>query len=739
MRDPLHRLPVRHKLALTFVALCLLAFGVGGYLVSVQARSALESAIVARVDGRCRDLARALDAEMRLLRRRLDDFASDGYIRERIEAIARDPSGPDAERLGGELRRHLRVNKLPLVPAFLDLAAATPDGRTAVSVREAPSAPLADAASAAREEGWAGGVLPASEADAFPTTALAVPVRSLDGTREAGRLVARVHPGVWLATALRDAGVHGEASEGTLALELLDGEGRRLLVPAAWVAADPPAPDSEIVRTGYGLRSAGPAEVSAGPLAAAPQVLDATYPVSANGWTVRVQVDAARALEPVSGLQSRFVAVGLVLAAAAAALCFFPMRFVARPLVELREAARRLQRGDTAARVPEPGSDDEIGELARSFNVMADAVATRTRRLEEAAKDLEREKDRLAAVIASMRDGLVVLDESGETVHANLAARPLLDLLARKDPRVTSHYACGAAAAATCAGCLLDPARPARSCVVDAADRVLEIHAAPLAPGADGRAGRVLVARDITERVRGDERQIHQERLSVLGEVAAVVAHELNNPLAAIRMYAQMARDGLPGDSPWREHLDVIRRNTDACNRTIRELLDYATGSAPEIGEIELHAVLADVARFLRPLADRSGATIAVEARAARDLVAGDEIQVRQVFVNLVMNALQAMGRAGGEVRLATGNEGEHVFVDVTDTGPGIPPESQERVFDAFYTTKPRGQGTGLGLPTARRIAELHGGGLDLLASAPGRTTFRVRLRCAAVPAEVRA
>jgi signal transduction histidine kinase len=281
--------------------------------------------------------------------------------------------------------------------------------------------------------------------------------------------------------------------------------------------------------------------------------------------------------------------------------------------------------------------------------------------------------------------------------------------------------------------------------VVDVAGRVLEIHATPLPAGSDGRRGRVLVARDITDRVAQDERQIHQERLSVLGEVAAVMAHEINNPLAAIRMFAQMVEQGLGAGSPYREHLGVIRRNTENCERAIRELLDYATGASPEVDEVDLHAVVEDAARFVRPVAERGRVSVRLDLAAHDATVSGDEIQLRQVFVNLLMNAIQALGGVGGEVALSTREEGAHVVVDVADSGPGIPGELHARIFEPFFTTKRRGSGTGLGLPTARRIAELHGGGLELVESRPGRTVFRVRLRRAGVdsrrpePAEARA
>jgi len=724
MRDPLHWLDVKRKLALTFVGVCLIAFGVGGSLAATSASNALEDEILVRLRYQCRAWADALDADLRLITRRCEDFASDGYIRESAGAAA-TATGADAARLRSDLRRHLAKNKLPLVPDIVELAVL--DGEDRVLTTAVGDAPFIDVvtsgAGAAETSPWHSGFLGRDAATEAPVQAIVVPLRALDGTRRIGRLVAWVRTDEWIAQALRGVEQEESRREESLDLVVADASGREVEFPRVDLAR----PDVAIPAAGIVLRRA-PAE--RGDAAASPRgSIAVRVPLAASGWSVRARLTSPHALAPVAGLQAKFLLVGMALAVAIGLLLFFPMRYLARPLVELREAAKRLQGGDLAVRVP-TDTADEIGDLARSFNHMAEAVETRTRRMEDGARELAAQRDRLDAVIANLRDGLVVLDADGKPVLANAAAKPLLDLVAAADSRILAHYQCdGARDESSCASCLFDPRRAPRSCVVDADGRVLEIHATPLPPGADGRRGRVLLARDVTDRVAQDERQIHQERISVLGEVAAVMAHEINNPLAAIRMFAQMTEQGLPPDSPYREHLGVIRRNTENCSRAIRELLDYATGAAPEVGEVDLHAVVEDAARFVRPVADRTGARVALSLAADEPTLSGDEIQLRQVFVNLVMNALQARSGSGGEVVLSTRDDGAYVVVDVIDDGPGVPPDVAARIFEPFFTTKRRGAGTGLGLPTARRIAELHGGGLELVESRPGRTVFRVRLR----------
>lgn len=720
MRDPLHWLDVKRKLALTFVGICLIAFGVGGSLAATSASNALEEEILVRLRYQGRAWADALDADLRLLTRRCEDFASDGYIRQRADsAIAGEATDRAAAR--DDLRRHLAANKLPLVPAFVGLEILDPRGER-VADAGSPE-PYPDAAALRLPGDLAAprhsGLLATPGGAGAPLQAIAVPLRSLDGGRGLGLLVAWVRTERWIADALAAAETGGPRRDEAITLVVSDPAGREVTVERR--------PGGGVSKFGFRSAADGPGGDGAAPERS---TIAVGLPLGADGWEARVRLTSPGALAPVAGLQSRFLFVGIALAAAIGALLFFPMRFLAKPLVELREAARRLQEGDLAIRVATE-SEDEIGDLARSFNHMAESVESRTLRLEEAAHDLARERDRLDGVIASMNDGVVVLDADGRTVLSNAAAGPLLERIAARDPGFVSHAPCDAnpERGGACSACLLDVGRAPRTCVVDAGGRVLEVRAAPIASGGGGRRGRVLVARDITDRIARDEHEIHQERLSVLGEVAAVMAHELNNPLASIRLFAQMAEQDLPPASPLREHMEVIRRNSDTCKRTIRSLLDYATGGAAEPAEVDVRDVLADSVRFLRPLAERSRVRLGVAPSDAPAIVLGDEIQLRQVFVNLLVNAVQAAGHDGGDVTLSVRNDDAHVIVDVADTGPGIPADIRERIFDAFFTTKERGSGTGLGLPTARRIAELHGGGLELVASAPGATSFRVRLR----------
>lgn len=738
MRDPLRNVPVRYKLALTFAGVCLLAFGVGGYLVSRSAMEALEGEILARLEFQSEGYATALESDLRALGQRARDFASDGFIRGEFEKRTREEDPAIRTLIEAGLREHLLRNKLPLVDAFTNLAVTPLGGSGAfLAVPDDARWPERLPARAFGDGDWFSGMI--DDAGPVPTVVISTPIYSrVEGDR-LGSLLVKVHPGAWIADALGAMRVGAEAPQLRPRLTLLDSAGRALRIPDFFHEGRPLTDD--LMATSLRVADDAASEATAQPNARG--TFSRRLSIDVNGWTLDTEVHAQAALEAVTGLQARVLFVGGALTLLACGFLLFPMRFLARPLAQLQEAACQIQEGDFSARVPVE-STDELGALSRSFNLMAEAVEERAEELQSAAAALElrkdelrKERDRLNAVIHSMRDGLLVLDADGHPEAWNEAAKPLLAIAQEDGFELQPHRICRAAHGGgrepdnggvnPCHKCLFEPAAAPRSCLVEVGPNVFEIHSTRLASEPDGRSGRVLVSRDVTHRVAEDEQEIHQERLAALGEVAAVVAHELNNPLAAIQMFSQMIGAQVDEDSLIREDLAVIDRNTRTCTQTIRDLLDYATGASPEVGTIDVHETLTDVARFLRAFRERKEIALALELEAEDPYIVGDEVQIRQVFVNLIMNALQAVERDGGSVGIRTHVDDKHLIVDVRDDGSGIPEESADAIFKPFFTTKPRGSGTGLGLPTARRITEIQGGGLELIDRRPGRTTFRVR------------
>ena len=220
------------------------------------------------------------------------------------------------------------------------------------------------------------------------------------------------------------------------------------------------------------------------------------------------------------------------------------------------------------------------------------------------------------------------------------------------------------------------------------------------------------------------------ERLSALGELSAVLAHEIRNPLGSIRGTAEILRDDYrPGDRKY-EFLEILLKETDRLNRVVEDFLGLARPVRSERSQFDLVSELAEVVTLTA--AEATAAGVRVEfVPSALPPVRGDREKLRQVFLNLVRNGIQATP-AGGSLSIATsqlpGGEDAASLVEivVADTGAGIGAESLERIFEPFYTTKEGG--TGLGLAIAQKIVESHGGSIAV-ASEPGKgAAFTVRL-----------
>ena len=252
--------------------------------------------------------------------------------------------------------------------------------------------------------------------------------------------------------------------------------------------------------------------------------------------------------------------------------------------------------------------------------------------------------------------------------------------------------------------------------------------------------GAVAVLRDLS-RIRALEAEVRRgERLAALGQMALALAHEIRNPLGAIRGVAQLLGDELGGASPFREHVRVVLAEIDRVNRVMEALLDLGRPLTLTFGFVNLHELLDHVTLLGEPAARAHEVQLVRRYDPSLPPLWADADRLVQVFQNLVQNGIEAMP-GGGRLTLTTRLSLDTVFggrvdlgagprplveVQVTDEGEGIPPELLDRVFDPFVTTKPRG--LGLGLALAHRIVEEHRGALRVQ-SAPGKgTTFSCHL-----------
>lgn len=221
------------------------------------------------------------------------------------------------------------------------------------------------------------------------------------------------------------------------------------------------------------------------------------------------------------------------------------------------------------------------------------------------------------------------------------------------------------------------------------------------------------------------------EQLATVGEIAAGLAHEVRNPISGVKAVLEI----IVRDTPDEERRGVLRDATNELMRIdqiLRDLLQFARPRQPAREPFDLNALVRDTAAFTQRGAGSHAAPVTCEAAPGLPLAEGDAPQIRQVLVNLLMNAHQAAG-AGGQVHVVTGRQGQRVWCRVRDTGPGVPADRAETVFRPFATTKARG--TGLGLSISRRIMELHDGSLTLDNPGQQGASFTLTLSAAALPA----
>ena len=217
------------------------------------------------------------------------------------------------------------------------------------------------------------------------------------------------------------------------------------------------------------------------------------------------------------------------------------------------------------------------------------------------------------------------------------------------------------------------------------------------------------------------EESVRSERMAVAGQMAAALAHEVRNPLTSARMTVEMLLAEERG-SQAAEHLRAVLDELGRLELVVDEMVSFARPTPPVLARVELHALAAEVLAFMRRQLDHAHVRAATEFDPAAPSARADRNKIKQVLVNLVLNAIQAQPRGGGltvRVRPASGADGR-VVLEVADTGSGVRPEELDKIFAPFYTTK--SGGAGLGLSVSRRIAEEHGGTLVCEPGGAGRS-----------------
>ncbi|HXG65967.1 MAG TPA: ATP-binding protein, partial [Blastocatellia bacterium] len=368
--------------------------------------------------------------------------------------------------------------------------------------------------------------------------------------------------------------------------------------------------------------------------------------------------------------------------------------------------------------------------------VLSSHLAERLRRSETelatATKDLADYRLYNDRIIESMRSGLVTTDLDGRVITFNRAAeeitgykaqdvrgRPIFDIFGNIEKQI-------AVALESIRARAPQPRFDIGCRTADGGEIHLGFSIAPLVDEADRSRGYVLNFQDLTERMELEREVRRQERLAALGKMAAGLAHEIRNPLASMRGSVQVLASELNLSPDQSQLMEIVLRESDRLNRIVSDFLTYARPPRLERSDIELTGLLAETVALLRHSPElRSDHQVIEEYPAEAVPYSGDPGQMRQIFWNLIRNAIHAMPR-GGDLRVALdAPPGREVTITFSDTGAGMSAEQKERLFEPFNSSS---GGTGLGMAIVYQLVRDHNGRIVVESEAGKGTSVAIKL-----------
>ena len=385
-------------------------------------------------------------------------------------------------------------------------------------------------------------------------------------------------------------------------------------------------------------------------------------------------------------------------------------------------AVLALGRKDTG----EPLHSEDMGLLAAVAGQIATALenARLYRQLHVKAHELDRMRTFNENILESLDDGLLVVDLDDRVVRWNTALEQLYGVPRADAAGRGLHDVFDAPFVQAIRAARRDTPKGATLSRIPLHRRgknegtiIVNAAVVPLRAADDGgptTVGTIVIVEDITRRVQLEEQLQISEKMASIGLLAAGVAHEVNTPLTGISSFTQMLLEGADPQDPRTRLLEKIERQTFRAAKIVNGLLHLSrpAQAGGELAPVDVNGVINDVLALLEHQLSLNHVTVRRELSERPLIVSGVEHKLQQVFLNLLLNARDAMPK-GGWLSVVTRAEGGRVIVEVSDTGSGIPSEYLARIYDPFFTTKAIGQGTGLGLSITYGIVREHDGSID--------------------------
>jgi two-component system sensor histidine kinase AtoS len=398
----------------------------------------------------------------------------------------------------------------------------------------------------------------------------------------------------------------------------------------------------------------------------------------------------------------------------------------------IRDGANLIAQGNLNQKL-EIHSEDELGDLANSFNHMAASLKQNRDRLQHYIEKIEKLANYIQNILRSLKTCVITWNLEGQIETVNQAAQNELGefydklegislrTFLKKIKASSRHELIKALRAIT----TLNTDRQF-DIEFDLKEyggvKVLQGGFSVLKDNDQNPYGFVLTLSNITQRKIIEQQLYHADKLSSIGQLAASVAHEIKNPLASIKTLGQLLQEETEENDDSREYIDVIVSEVNRLNSVVEQLLKYARPEGSSFMEQPFSDVIKPVIALVNHEAERNGITIKTHFESELKVYVDAE-KIKQVFLNLIFNAMQAIKKSGNiEIRAFKEPDSLWTVFEVEDSGKGMSEETCEKVFDPFFTTRQRG--TGLGLAIVQKIIDLHGGKISVNSIEGKGTTF---------------
>jgi signal transduction histidine kinase len=408
-------------------------------------------------------------------------------------------------------------------------------------------------------------------------------------------------------------------------------------------------------------------------------------------------------------------------------------RGITRPLLQLTEGAHRLAEGDIRSRVT-ISSSNEIGELARTFNFMADELETRKNNLLATLDELQRsridileERNFKTSILESISSAIITISPAGLLTSINGVGQMFLAdsvSLGREYHEVFAAWPDVCKRIDTVLRSRTGYGRVPLNRQIDGEMTFYDFGLFPI--GTDAEMGLTVTLRNETEREHLREETVRLDRLASLGKLSAGIAHEVRNPLTGISLLLDDLHDKPGFCAEDKEMLSKALSEIERVERLISALLSYSSPVRTSFREGDLTQIIKDIILMMRRQAEKQNVVLNV-IYAPLPLFRFDPEKIRQALINIIKNALEIL-ETGGVIAIATECHETTITISVHDNGPGIPQQDLPLIFEPFFTRK--GAGTGLGLSITQRIIEEHHGSLIVESDESSGTTFRIILPC---------